>query len=47
VEWENVSLKLIRGTPKFRVRAPSFLSDEVVEFVRERMKQARGAGRSE
>jgi molybdopterin-guanine dinucleotide biosynthesis protein len=40
VEWENVSLKLIRGTPKFRVQAPSFLSDEVVEFVRERMKQA-------
>jgi hypothetical protein len=40
VEWENVSLKLIRGTPKFRVQAPSFLSDEVVEFVRERIKQA-------
>jgi molybdopterin-guanine dinucleotide biosynthesis protein len=40
VEWENVSLKLIRGTPKFRVQAPSFLSDEAVEFVRERMKQA-------
>ncbi len=47
VEWENVSLKLIRGTPKFRVQAPSFLSDEVVEFVRERMKQARDAGSSE
>ncbi len=38
--WEKVSPALIRGIRKFPVSAPTYLSDAVVEFVRERVKAA-------
>jgi hypothetical protein len=38
--WDGVSLKLIEGKPVFRIGPPTYLSDEVVAFVR-----ARTAGR--
>jgi hypothetical protein len=39
--WGGVSLKLIRGKPLFRVSPPRYVSEEIVEFVRERLASAR------
>jgi hypothetical protein len=33
--WSGVSLKLIRGKPVFRVRPPRYVTDEIVEFVKD------------
>jgi hypothetical protein len=36
--WKGVSLKLVEGTPVLAVRPPVYATEEVVEFVRERLK---------
>ena len=41
-EWKGVSLKLVEGTPVLAMRPPVYVTDEVVEFVRSRMKGIRG-----
>lgn len=33
-EWENVSLKLVRGKPIFRITPPDYVTQEIVEFVK-------------
>ena len=35
--WNGVSLRLIEGKPRFAVRAPAYLSEEVIAFVRRRL----------
>jgi hypothetical protein len=35
--WDNVSLKLIAGKPQFQIAPPQYVTDEVLEFVRERV----------
>ncbi len=37
-EWKGVSLKLVEGTPVLAMRPPMYVTDEVVEFVRERLR---------
>ena len=36
-QWDGVSLRLIEGKPVFRIAPPTYLSDEVVDFVRSRL----------
>lgn len=36
-EWQNVSLKPVRGKPTFRIRPPQYVTGEIVDFVRDRM----------
>lgn len=36
--WDGVSLKLIQGKPVFPIRPPQYVTREIVEFVRKRMK---------
>jgi hypothetical protein len=35
--WKGVSLRLLEGIPRFEVSAPTYMTDAVAEFVRERM----------
>jgi hypothetical protein len=37
-EWKGVSLKLVEGTPVLAMRPPVYVTDEVVEFVRSRLR---------
>ena len=37
-EWKGVSLKLVEGTPVLAMRPPIYVTDEVVEFVRSRLR---------
>src|SRR5580692_4323746 len=37
-EWKGVSLKLVEGTPVLAMRPPVYVTEEVVEFVRERLR---------
>jgi hypothetical protein len=37
-EWKGVSLKLVEGTPVLAMRPPMYLTNEVVEFVRLRLR---------
>lgn len=37
-EWKGVSLKLVQGTPVLAMRPPAYVTDEVVQFVRERLR---------
>jgi hypothetical protein len=37
-EWKGVSLKLVEGTPVLAMRPPVYVTDEVVKFVRERLR---------
>jgi hypothetical protein len=37
-EWSGVSLKLVEGTPVLAMRPPVYVTDEVVEFVRGRLR---------
>jgi hypothetical protein len=37
-EWKGVSLKLVEGTPVLAMRPPVYVTDEVVAFVRERLR---------
>lgn len=44
-EWKGVSLKLIEGTPRFRMQPPEYVTEEITGFVRDRLAQlARQAG---
>jgi hypothetical protein len=36
--WQGVSLRLFEGKPHFAVRGPGYLTPEVVEFVRDRLR---------
>jgi len=36
--WEGVSLKPVRGRPVFRIEPPEFVTEGVVQFVRERLR---------
>jgi hypothetical protein len=37
-QWKGVSLKLVAGTPILPMRPPEYVTDEVVQFVRERLR---------
>jgi hypothetical protein len=37
-EWKGVSLKLVEGTPVLAMRPPVYVTDEVINFVRERLR---------
>jgi hypothetical protein len=37
-QWKGVSLKLVAGTPILPMRPPVYMTDEVVKFVRERLR---------
>ena len=37
-EWKGVSLKLVEGTPVLAMRPPVYVTEEVVKFVRERLR---------
>ncbi len=37
--WDNVSLKLIQGKPVFRIHPPVYITEEIVEFVRQRLSR--------
>jgi hypothetical protein len=37
-EWKGVSLKLVEGTPVLAMRPPMYVTEEVVEFVRSRLR---------
>ena len=39
-EWRGVSLRLLERMPVLAMRPPEYVTDEVVEFVRERLKRA-------
>ena len=39
-EWTSVSLKPIAARPVFRIAAPPYLTEEIVEFVREKLTTA-------
>jgi hypothetical protein len=36
--WKGVSLKLVEGTPVLTMRPPAYVTEEVVDFVRERLR---------
>jgi molybdopterin-guanine dinucleotide biosynthesis protein len=36
-EWSGVSLKLIEGVPRFQMRLPGYVTEEIAEFVGERL----------
>ena len=38
-EWKGVSLKLVEGTPVLAMRPPVYVTEEVVAFVRGRLRQ--------
>jgi hypothetical protein len=38
VEWEAVSLTPVHGRPVFRITPPEYVTDEVVQFVRKRLR---------
>ncbi len=37
-EWKGVSLKLVEGTPVLAMRPPVYVTEEVVRFVRDRLR---------
>jgi hypothetical protein len=37
-QWKGVSLKLVEGTPVLAMRPPVYVTTEVVDFVRERLR---------
>ena len=37
-EWKGVSLKLVEGTPVLAMRPPVYLTEEVVEFVKSKLR---------
>jgi hypothetical protein len=37
VAWEKVSLKPVQGKPVFRIAPPAYVTDEIVQFVRNRI----------
>jgi hypothetical protein len=43
VAWANVSLKPVAAKPRFHIRPPQYVTPELIEFVRERVRH--GASR--
>jgi hypothetical protein len=41
VAWSNVSLKPVAGKPIFRIQPPQYVTQELVEFVREKLAAIR------
>src|ERR1700723_2748956 len=41
-QWKGVSLKLVAGTPVLPMRPPVYVTDEVVQFVRDRLRAGVG-----
>jgi hypothetical protein len=39
VSWTNVSLKPVAGKPMFRIEPPQYVTDELIAFVRERVRK--------
>jgi len=39
-EWKGVSLRLVEGTPILPIRPPAYVTDEVVAFVKARLRAA-------
>ncbi len=39
VAWTNVSLKPVAGKPMFRIEPPQYVTDELIAFVRERVRK--------
>jgi hypothetical protein len=39
VAWTNVSLKPVASKPIFRIQPPHYVTDELLEFVRERLRK--------
>jgi hypothetical protein len=39
-QWEGISMRLLRGKPRFTIVPPDYVTDEVVAFVRERTAPA-------
>ena len=37
--WRDVSMKPLAGRPLFRISPPQYVTPEIVEFVRERLKK--------
>jgi hypothetical protein len=37
-EWKGISLKLVEGTPVLPLRPPDYVTNELVSFVRERLR---------
>ncbi len=37
-EWQGVSLKLVEGTPVLPMRPPEYVTEELIAFLRERLK---------
>jgi hypothetical protein len=40
VTWKNVSLKPVAGMPIFSIKPPQYVTGELVEFVREKLKNS-------
>jgi hypothetical protein len=47
VAWKNVSLKPVAARPRFYIRPPQYVTPELVEFVRERLRPAVGSEATE
>jgi hypothetical protein len=45
VAWRNISLKPVGGKPIFRIHPPNYVTPELIEFVREKLKTL-GGGKS-
>jgi hypothetical protein len=43
--WKGVSLKLVEGTPVIAMRAPEYVTEELVGFLRSRLKGLEAAAR--
>jgi hypothetical protein len=43
-KWKNVSMEALAGKPVFRIEPPPYVTDEIVEFVRERLLTDRAIG---
>jgi hypothetical protein len=39
--WQNLSLKPVAGKPQFRIHPPAYVTPEIVEFVRDRLAEAK------
>jgi hypothetical protein len=44
--WRNVSLKPVAGQPVFRIAPPPYVTDEIVEFVRDAITSAKAGSHS-
>ena len=43
-EWKGVSLKILQGTPILTMRPPEYVTEEVADFVRDRLRMVAEAG---